>query len=109
MDKIKPNPEYDSYIVSMTQSPLYKKLLEKNQFNYGGKRILEVGKYNKENIKSYEEVKEYMQTHNKKFRVALDVGARWGEWTRLMQDDFWHIYCFEPVKKNIKSLTKIVI
>jgi FkbM family methyltransferase len=106
MNKIKPNSKYDSHIVTMGQSPKYNILLQTHHFNYGGKKIQPIGSYNHDNIKSYIEVKKYMVEHGKKFRIALDVGARWGEWTRLMQNDFWHIYCFEPVMKKYKIINE---
>lgn len=56
---------------------------------------------NAENIKSYLECRKYLP--DKKI-VALDIGARWGEWTKLLQADFQHVYSFEPHQLRYKFM-----
>ena len=85
----------DNFKIKLKQDPLYEEYLKDNLFNFGGK-VLEVGKHNGLNLKSYLDLKPYL----KNSRNALDIGARWGEWARIMQDDFQQVYCFEPHPKR---------
>jgi FkbM family methyltransferase len=89
------NSKFNDLIVKFTPNKKTKGHYKKNTFNYGGK-VKKVGEYNKLNLEAYDEVKPYL----KGCKVALDIGARWGEWTRLLQKDFKHIYCFEPIRKR---------
>lgn len=37
--------------------------------------------------------------HISSFRNAIDVGSKFGIWTRKMGQNFEHVYCFEPKSK----------
>lgn len=46
--------------------------------------------------------------HIKSFRKAIDVGSKFGVWTRKMGQHFQHVYCFEPKIKWVLVLPKNV-
>lgn len=96
-----PNPKFNNLIVPFTPNKKTKKHYKSKTFNYGGK-VMKVGEYNKLNLEAYEVVKPYL----KGCKVALDIGARWGEWTRMLQADFKHVYCFEPIPKRNKLINE---
>ena len=94
MSKV-PNPKYNDLVVQFTPNKKTKGHYKKNTFNYGGK-VMKFGEYNKLNLKSYDYLKPFLSGT----RVALDIGARWGEWTRMLHPDFQQVFCFEPIPKR---------
>jgi len=46
-------------------------------------------------------------SHVKGSRVAIDIGAHKGIWTRVMMERFESVYSFEPVKDNFDTLKNI--
>lgn len=95
------NPKYAQYVVKFTKNPATIKHYAKGTFNYGGK-VMKAGEYNKLNNEAYNVIKPYLSGT----KVALDIGARWGEWTRLLQKDFGHVYCFEPLSNRNKFINE---
>lgn len=53
-------------------------------------------------------VQGYINQLPKSNRIALDVGANHGIYTKLLADKFAKVYAFEPVQDNILILTKNV-
>jgi FkbM family methyltransferase len=96
-----PNKKLDNLIVKFEPDKKTEGHYKKNTFNYGG-IIKKVGEYNELNIQAYEQLKPYLTGT----KIALDIGARWGEWSRLLQKDFNKIYCFEPLSKRYKFINE---
>jgi FkbM family methyltransferase len=94
-----PNPIYNQLVVNLEQDDTIKKHLKNNTFNFGGK-VKKIGTHNELNIEAYTGLKSYLT----KKRIALDIGARWGEWARIIQDDFTHVICFEPIRVKYKYI-----
>lgn len=94
MSKI-PNSKYNNLVVKFVPDKRTAKHYKHKTFNYGGK-VRKWGDRNGVNIEVYDKVKPYITSS----RVALDIGARWGEWTRMLQHDFQQVFCFEPLSKR---------
>lgn len=93
------NPKYTKYISTLKNTDKTYQHYQNNTFNYGGK-IKKNGTYNTNNGDAYNDIDPYLT--NK--RVALDIGARWGEWTRMLIPQFEHVYCFEPHEARHKYI-----
>lgn len=94
------NPKFDKYIAKV------KNKIKRTQANYAnntfnyGPNIKPIGTYNDLNAQTYHDIKPYLT----KYKVAIDIGARWGEWSRMLLEDFDHVYCFEPLESRYKYL-----
>jgi len=95
-----PNKKYNNLQVKLVQNSDIIKHNKNNTFNFGGK-VLKIGESNGVNQTTYAEVQKYLP---KKTRIALDIGARWGEWTKMLQKNFIHVYAFEPLQKRYKQI-----
>lgn len=83
--------------IRINQHPLTIELHKENLFNYGHN----IAEYDPTIIDDWNCIKTLLPANPKH---AIDIGTKWGEWTRSMESTFDLIYCFEPNMENINMI-----
>lgn len=98
MEKQLRNP--NSYIYTVSQHPLVIDFHKENLFNYGG----DIQVYNSKIAEDWNCVNALLDKRPSCVN-AIEIGTKWGEWTRLLGKRFSLIYCFEPIASQIDMLS----